>query len=174
MIDGQFFENDAGTVEKELLGKILCRKMPDGKVRKVIITETEAYPASDSACYGYGYEGNHGNKKKTPANAPLFEKGGTCCIYGGMILMVCGVAGKPDNVLIRAGVCKDSYCDGPCKVADALEADKRFHGVSAVDGKSGLWFEEGTKDNYIAVTRKGLGNSVCEEDRERKLRFFIL
>ena len=87
MIDRSFFEKDSETVAQKLLGKLLCRKMPNGEVYKMVIMETEAYPANDSCCYGYGYEGNHGNKKKTAANAPLFKIGGTCCIYGGMILI---------------------------------------------------------------------------------------
>ena len=80
VIDRSFFEKDAETVAKNLLGKLLCRKMPNRKILKMTVIETEAYPADDSACYGYGYEGNHEKKKKTKANAPLFETGGTCCI----------------------------------------------------------------------------------------------
>lgn len=175
MIDRNFFKNNSKTVAQELLGKFLCRKMPNGEIRKMIIMETEAYPANDSACYGYGYGGNHGNRKKTAANAPLFESNGTCCIYGGMILVVCGEIGKPDNVLVRAGIYNDNYYDGPCKVAHALGADKNFHGVDMLNKNSKLWVEENSdKKSIIAITRKGLCNCVCDDDRNRKLRFFAL
>lgn len=165
---------DAETVAKELLGKLLCRKMPNGEIVKLVIMETEAYPADDTACYGYGYEGNHGNKKKTAANAPLFEIGGSCCIYGGMLLIVCGAKEKPDNVLICAGICNDDYYDGPCNVANALSVDKTLHGISIAESRSKLWIEEKTANTYISVVRKGLGNSVTAEDQKRKLRFFAL
>ena len=136
--------------------------------------ETEAYPSNDSSCYGYGYEGNHGNKKKTTANAPLFEIGGTCCIYGGMILIVCGKIGKPDNVLIRSGIYNDNYYDGPYKVAGILETDKSLHGIDMLGGDSELWIEENMHKDVIAVMRKGISNYVDKDDRKRKLRFFAL
>ena len=167
------FEDSAETVAKELLGKYLCRKLPSGDIIRLRIMETEAYPAEDTACYGYGYEGNHGDKPKTPANAPLFEAGGTCCIYGGMILIVCGKTGQPDNVLIRAAVGEEEYYDGPCKVADALQVDKKFHGMDLTN-RSELWIEENPDHkNYIELKRKGLGKTATEEDKMRKLRFIV-
>ncbi len=174
MIDRSFFEKDSETVAQKLLGKLLCRKMPNGEVYKMVIMETEAYPSNDSSCYGYGYEGNHGNKKKTAANAPLFKIGGTCCIYGGMILIVCGQIGEPDNVLIRSGIYNDDYYSGPCKVAGILETDKSLHGIDMLAGDSELWIEENMHKDVIAVMRKGISNCVDEDDRKRELRFFAL
>lgn len=172
MIDRSFFEKDSETVAQKLLGKLLCRKMPNGEVYKMVIMETEAYPANDSCCYGYGYEGNHGNKKKTAANAPLFKIGGTCCIYGGMILIVCGKIGEPDNVLIRSGIYKDEYYSGPCKVANILGVDKSFHCIDMLNSNSKLWIEENTVNDYVAVKRKGLSGMISGEDKNSKLRFF--
>lgn len=174
MIDRSFFEEDAKTVAIKVLGKTICRKMPSGEIRKMVIFETEAYPSDDSACYGYGYEGNHGNKKITAAIAPLFETGGTCCIYGGMILIVCGKIGKPDNVLIRAGIYNDNYYDGPCKVANILDMDKSFQGIDMLDTNSELWIEENTVNDYVAVKRKALRGTISEEDKNSKLRFFAV
>ncbi len=172
--DRELFLQSAEIVAPMLLGKVLCRKMPNGEILRMIITETEAYPADDSACYGYGYEGNHGDKKKTAANAPLFELGGTCCLYGGMILIGCGEKGKPDNVLIRGGIHNGEYCGGPCTVANALKADKQLHGINITQDNSELWIEEKPGISYLAVARKGLSDTVCVEDKDRKLRFFAV
>ena len=47
-----FFHRDALTVASELAGKILARKLPDGTVVKIRITETEAYCGEeDKACH---------------------------------------------------------------------------------------------------------------------------
>lgn len=174
VIDRSFFEKDAETVAKNLLGKLLCRKLPNRKILKMTVIETEAYPADDSACYGYGYKGNHGNKKKTKANAPLFETGGTCCIYGGMILIVCAKKGKPDNVLIRSAVNEDGFYNGPCKIARALKINKAFHGTDTVRQNCELWIEENNDNDYVAVKRKGLSGAIKDKDKNSKRRFLAV
>ncbi len=174
--DLEFFIQSADQVAQKLLGSLLCRKMPNGEIRKMIIMETEAYPSDDSTCYGYGYEGNHGKKQKTIANSPLFERGGICCVYGGMILLVCGEKGKPDNVLVRSGIYNDDYYDGPCKLAKALCVDKKFHGTDILAKDSELWIEKKSCDEFVAIKRKGLVHSEFEnkDDNNNKLRFFAL
>lgn len=72
--DRHLFSAPAREVAPWLLGKVLCHQLPDGKILRARITETEAYPASDSACYGRDNE-------KTDATMPLFGEGGVCCIY---------------------------------------------------------------------------------------------
>jgi 3-methyladenine DNA glycosylase Mpg len=124
-----FFMQSADDIAPQLLGKIICRNLPEGQGKlRFRITETEAYCHDDSACYGYGYKGNHGSKNKTSAIAPLFEEGGKCCVYAGMLLIVCGEENVPDNVLIRKAGNRDTYCDGPFLLGKALKIDQGLHG----------------------------------------------
>ena len=60
---------DAVTTAKMLLGKWLCRRLPNGSVLKARIVETEAYCGeSDTAC--------HAHCGRTERNAPMCEVGG--------------------------------------------------------------------------------------------------
>ena len=172
--DSKFFSKSADVLAPLLLGKTICCNL-GGETVALIITETEAYCHDDSACYGWGYGGNYGFKKVTDAIYPLFETCGTCCIYGGMILISCSDKGIPDNVLIRAAVDEDEYYDGPCKVASALKADKTLHGKSMTDDSAEIWIENNNTDKrYVAVKRKGLRKTVALNDSENRLRFISI
>ena len=50
----KFFLQSAEVLAPLLLGKLLCKKFPDGAVRKLRITETEAYCEQDSASHSFG------------------------------------------------------------------------------------------------------------------------
>ena len=51
-LEKDFFARDALTVAPELVGKTLVRVMPDGEIRKLVISETEAYMGEkDTACH---------------------------------------------------------------------------------------------------------------------------
>lgn len=62
--DRKFFLQPAEVVAPQLLGKLLCRRIDGEKILKIRICEVEAYGAEDTANYGYGYEGNGGEKRK--------------------------------------------------------------------------------------------------------------
>lgn len=159
--------SDPVEAAKWLLGKVICRKLPDGEIMRLYITETEAYYYEDEACYGHG-------GKKTDANAPLFEQAGTCCIYGEMLLISCGVEGKSDNVLIRAAGNENTYCRGPIIVCDELRLEKIHSGIDILTSDE-LWLE-GTADERLCcqTTRVGLPESADKQSRESKHRFIIL
>lgn len=159
--------SDPVEAAKWLLGKVICRKLPDGEVVRLNITETEAYYYEDEACYGHG-------GKKTVATAPLFEQAGTCCIYGEMLLISCGIKGESDNVLIRAAGNKHTYCRGPIIVCDELRLEKIHSGIDILTSDE-LWLE-GTADKRrcCQTTRVGLPESVGKQSCESKHRFIIL
>ena len=149
-----------------LLGKTLCHKRPDGRVTRLVITETEAYDHDDPACYGYG--------GKTRDNAPLFEKGGTCCIYGEMLLIACGKEGEPDNVLIRRAGNETIYCGGPILVCEELGLEKADGGLDLLTSKA-LWLE-GTDELRACcrTQRVGLSDTLDREHRDLRHRFILL
>lgn len=161
------FIKSAETVAPWLLGKQICCTV-EGETRKLRITETEAYPASDSACYGY-------KKDPTEATAPLFRRGGTCCIYAGMLLISCGKEGEPENVLIRQAGNENIYCDGPIKLCNELKIGKSFHGTDLLAEDSMLWIEDDPIPvRHCATQRVGLSFEAKEEDREAPRRFITL
>lgn len=152
---------------KWLLGKVICRKLPDGEIVRLYITETEAYDYKDKACYGY-------DGKKTKDNKPLFKQAGTCCIYGEMLLISCGVEGKSDNVLIRAAGNENTYCRGPIIVCDELRLEKIHSGIDIL-ASDDLWLEGTDNERQCCqTTRVGLPESAGKQSREAKHRFIIL
>lgn len=166
----EFLFRSSEEAARELLGKVLCCEMQDKSVLRLRITETEAYPGKDSACYGK-------IGRPTEATAPLFGKGGTCCIYAGMLLIACGPEKEPGNVLIRcAGDSeKNIYCDGPMKVFDVLKKKKEeLHGRDLLAPGSVYLEDDGVLRNYCRTKRLHLGKTVLEKDREKQLRFVAL
>lgn len=169
MIDRSFFEKDAETVAQKLLGKVL--KINN---RKLIITETEAYPATDSACYGKDQEGN---QKITEATKPLFEKPGTVCIYGGMILISCNESGTPENVLIRRGGNESCYLEGPYSLGKYFDVSDSFyelHGADILSEDSIIKISEEPKIKFTKTTRVGLSANIKDDDYKKEFRFILL
>lgn len=94
----RFYDRSTLVVAKELLGKIIVRKIGK-KVLTGVIVETEAYTANDPAC--------HASRGQTPRNAVMFGKPGHAYvyfIYGNHYCLnaVCESHGRPGAVLIRA------------------------------------------------------------------------
>ena len=118
MPDREFFRQDAVTLARALVGKLLVRTFPDGRELRLRISETEAYlGVEDSAC--------HAHKGKTSRTEVLWRDGGTIYVYlcygmHEMLNIVSGTEGDPQAVLIR-GV--EGY-DGPGKLTKALGIDR--------------------------------------------------
>jgi len=127
----KFFERDAETVAKDMLGKFMKFGNCSG-----IIVETEAY-ASDGASHA---------AKRTKRSIPLFDTWGVTYVYlnYGMYHLVNFTCDKhgPGAVLIRAiepvkGVSLmkkrrktdkvEHLCNGPGKVCQAFGIDKKQH-----------------------------------------------
>lgn len=158
--------SDPVKAAKWLLGKVICRKISDKDVLRLYITETEAYYYEDEACYGH-------DGKITDANAPLFEQAGTCCIYGEMLLISCGIKGESDNVLIRAAGNEHIYCRGPVIVYEELQLNKKeFSGIDILTSDE-LWLE-GTADERRCCQTTRVGLPENKRGSDLKHRFIIL
>lgn len=72
----RFYDQDAVTLAKALLGKVLCRKLPGtDQILKGTIVETEAYP-------GVGDAASHSFKGvPTESSMPMFMEPGTAYVY---------------------------------------------------------------------------------------------
>lgn len=163
-LDKKFFMQDAEIVARELLGKILVRKL-SGKMLKAKIVESEAYydekdPAS-RAC-------RNGDLKET-----MKMKAGTILVYGihqqWLVNFVTGGAGKAEAVLLRAlePLNFQAKCNGPGLLTRALLVDKSFHKKEIPSEE--LWIED-SKEKIEIVERKRVG---IKRDLPKKLRFYI-
>jgi len=131
-----FFGRRADTVARDLIGSWLVVRGDDGRARRLVVFETEAYlGAHDLAC--------HGSKGITKRNATMFGPAGRWYVYlcyglHWMLNIVTGDEGVPAAVLIR-GVGEHV---GPGRVTKALGIDRSFDGRPA-SRAGGLWFEAG-------------------------------
>jgi len=185
----EFFSCDTKSVAKDLIGKYLVRKTPDGDLIGKII-EVEAYLGpKDKACHTYNY-------KKTERTKTMYEEPGTLYVYLIYGLYHClnvitEPRGRPCAVLIRQlypvkgielmrrnrnlkiGNQFKNLVDGPGKLCIALDITKdKFNGIDSCSSKSELYFAQGDnilKDKIILNTRIGI--DYAEEDKDLLLRF---
>ena len=130
----------------------------------------KVYEENDAACYGIDYKnGKYITQAPTPATAPLFETGGVWCIYGGMLLLVCGQKGVPENVLIREAGNEDHYCNGSFNLCKYLGIDKSLHREDVIFSDS-LWLkDDGAEREDCTAQRIRLGKDTGEDKKKKKL-----
>ena len=149
-----FYERDAETVAKELIGCIFFRDHPDGRTA-VRIVETEAYR-------GVLDPGSHGFRGVTPRTEVMYGPAARLYVYFtyGMhwcANVVCSEIGRCEAVLLRAGepvegidlmrrrrgdLAKDTLlASGPARLAQAMALDKSDNGASLLRG-SKVWCAE--------------------------------
>ena len=136
----QLLEQDAVAAAQELLGWELVRELPGGGEARVRIVETEAYDQSDAA--------SHSFRGKTPRTAVMFGPAGCLYVYFTYGLHYCcnvvvGPEGHGAAVLIRAvepvageellaknrgGKSGADLTNGPAKLCQALDIDRRLNG----------------------------------------------
>jgi len=145
-----FYKQDAITVAKKLLGKILVRIYEDGTMQRYRIIETEAYLGEeDLAC--------HASKGRTARTEIMYANGGCLyvyLIYGmyWMLNVVTGTENHPQAVLIR-GIERNI---GSGKVGRELKIDKSFYGENLLDSKR-IWIEDALEElNYSTAPRIGI------------------
>jgi DNA-3-methyladenine glycosylase len=135
VLDAEFFRRPALRVARELLGKHLVRRRPDGGRESAAIHETEAYIGpQDLAC--------HAARGLTPRTSVLFGPPGRWYVYfvygiHWMLNAVTGDEGYPAAVLIRGA----GPWIGPARLTRGLAIDKQFNGLEASE-RSGLWIED--------------------------------
>lgn len=130
---------------RDLVGKLLARRHPDGTVTRHRITEVEAYDGEkDLAC--------HAAKGRTKRTAVMYGPGGVWYVYlcygvHEMLNLVTGPADYPAAVLIR-GV---TDINGPGRLTKLLQIGRKLNGAAA-NRASGLWIE----DDGFKVVRASL------------------
>lgn len=196
-LDKKFYERDARRVAKELLGKILVRKI-NGKSIKCRIVETEAYiGAIDKASHAYG-------NKRTPRTEPLYGEAGLSYVYFiyGMYHCFNLITDKVDyasGVLIRAvepleGIDemsklrfnktydelskyqKKNLTNGPGKLCMAMKITREENKVQTLISDE-LYVEEPLEKyrlDFIEITEaKRIGIDYAEEAKDFLWRYYI-
>ena len=160
-----FFSKSADKVAKELLGKILCRKI-NGKILRAKIVETEAYfggedPASRAT--------QNGDLRQT-----MLMEYGTILVYGvhnnWLINFVANDEGKAEAVLLRAlePLNFQANTKGPGLLTKTLKINKEFH-KKKIYKNSEIWLESNNeKFGIVKSFRIGI-----KKDLPEKLRFYI-
>ena len=182
-----FYEPSARMVARSLLGHWLIRATPEGPTGGAIV-ETEAYLADDPACHGYGGEtARNGSMYGPPGHAYVY------LIYGMHFCAnaVCGRKGHAEAVLIRAIDSsvgqermaarrivrqKHHLTNGPAKLCEALDIDRRLDGADICAADSPLFIANNPgRDDFlhrygpvIVTSRIGLTKAA-----DQPLRFYL-
>lgn len=168
ILEKAYFSRPATVLAPDLIGKLLCRRMVDGTVRRWRITETECYfGEDDTAC--------HAHKGRTLRTDTLYREGGISYVYlcygiHSLLNLVTGVAEHPEAVLIR-GV---EGISGPGRVTKALGITCKENRLPLTP-ESGLWVEDdgSPRPPVAALPRVGIDYAE-KEDRERLWRYLVL
>ena len=166
----KFFERRTLVVARELLGKIIVRRIGKQKI-SVMITETEAYIGEKDLA-------SHARFGRTKRNAVMYGHAGVWYpyfIYGMHWMMNVTTEGfdRPAAVLIRAGIFveTDHVIRGPGLLAKALQVDASFYGKTATSAD--LYMEDrGLRPKKIIRTPR-IGIDYAGAYKDKKWRFVI-
>jgi len=130
-----YFDRATTEVARDLLGKVLCRRLESGKIIRGRITETEAYDGPED-------KASHAHKGVTPRNVVMFGAPGHAYIY-----LCYGVhwlfniktreKGYPAAVLIR-GV---EGISGPGRLTKHFQINSELNEI-LLTRVGGLWVED--------------------------------
>ena len=180
----EFYSRAALEVAPDLLGCVLVREI-NGERLAGRIVEVEAY-------YGQEDAASHAFRGPTERNRAMFGPAGRAYIYliYGMhycLNVVTGQEGRGEAVLIRAleplqGIeimkqrrGRDNVRDltnGPAKLCQALDIDKRLYGHDLTLGRI-LWIEAGPRPQEPVVTGPRVGVRGDERARTAPWRFYL-
>lgn len=160
-----FYARDAETVARELVGKVLVRRVDEDAwdeertVRRARITETEAYVGEHDLA-------SHSSKGRTARNEAMFGPPGRAYVYliYGMHHCLNVVTGKADEgqaVLLRAAEPLDGWdadLRGPGRLARAFGLTRAHDKADLVRGPGGLRVHggEGAPPRIEASARIGV------------------
>lgn len=193
-LDHAFFVKPCVTLAKDLLGKILVRKLSSGELLKGMIVETESYLGLvDKASHSF-------NGKKTDRNEAMFLKPGTAYVYSIYGMYYCfNISSLEEGsaVLLRAieplegittmqifrskrqkvasEIKHKELCNGPSKLCQSFKIEKEIFNKVDLCLSEDMWLEKGINidpDSIISCKRIGI-DSYGEEWANKPLRFYI-
>jgi DNA-3-methyladenine glycosylase len=147
-LDRRFYQRPTRTVARDLLGKLLVRRLPEGLVA-VRLVEVEAYlGVGDPAAHTFG-------GRRTPRNEVMWGEGGHLYVYFTYGMHhCCNVvtmrAGRPEAVLLRGAVpvlgepaivarrngrAGRTLLQGPARLCQGLGIDREDNGADLTSGE---------------------------------------
>ena len=126
---------------RDLLGRVLCRRVAPRRVLRGRVVEVEAYDGpQDRACHGF--------IGRTKRNEAIFRTGGIVYVYliYGMhhcLNVVTGENDYPSAILIRASEApvEGANASGPGRLCRVFDVDREQNGCSLAGRE--LWLEAG-------------------------------
>ncbi len=180
MLTEDFFKTDAIDLAQKLLGKLLVRKLPEGRMI-CRITETEAYMGvTDKGCHTFG-------GRRTARTETMYLPGGHAYIYliYGMyncLNVVANLEGIPEAVLIRGAVPVEANgafedfisakLNGPGKLCKSMRIDRSLNGIPLFAGDELYIYDDGYRDFDISSGPR-INIGYAEKDKDKPWRFFI-
>ncbi len=157
-------------VARALLGQHLCRRLPDGAVLKLPLTEVEAYDGPEDRA-------SHASKGRTSRNSVMFGPAGYWYVYlcYGMHWMLNIVTGDPDYpaaVLIRGA----GPHVGPGRLTKALAIGRELN-EKPCSPDAGLWLESSgglLEERRVAATPRIGVNYAGPDWASRPYRFVVV
>lgn len=164
----EFYQQPSLTVAQNLVGCMLCRAGPDGRLIRARIAEVELYTAAERGCHAYG-------NKKTPRNDAMFLAGGHAYVYlcyglHEMFNIVLGDAGMAAAVLVRAVEMPGG--NGPGRLTRQLGITRGLNKHDLTQGTE-LWVESRNGPAPIITTGVRIGIDFAGEDAFLPWRFAI-
>lgn len=162
-METEFYDRDPADVARDLLGKVLVRRLDDRTYRGRIV-ETEAY-------YGDDDPASRARRGRKRYNAPMFDGAGNLFIYNVHMYWMLNFTTRPVSaVLVRAvePLNFQANTSGPGRLTRELEIDKGLNGELACP-ETGVWVEPAEPPDRVA---RSLRIGVTE-DLDRPMRFFI-
>lgn len=183
-----FYRQDAITVARKLIGKLLVRNIM-GKKMVCRIVETEAYLGpEDKGCHAY-------QNKRTKRTEVMFKPGGYTYIYliYGMYYcfnVVTGREDKPEAVLIRSvepvsglemikknrdikSKQKEDLTNGPGKLCQALKIDNDLNRLDLVNQDVIYIENQPAEKDFEVAAGKRINIDYAEEYKNKLWRFYM-
>ena len=165
----EFYEKPAEELAKDLLGKILLRRV-EGKLRRARIVETEAY------C-GVRDLASHSSKGRTARTEVMFGPAGRAYVYfiygmHEMFNIVGGSVGDAQAVLVRGAEALDGWeadLIGPGKLAKAFGITRKDNGLDLSGDE--LFIVDDPEYRPRIVRTKRIGVDYAKRWKDRLLRF---
>jgi DNA-3-methyladenine glycosylase len=164
-----FFQRPAADVARELIGKILVRRLR-GKLLRARLIETEAYLGPDDLA-------SHAAKGRTQRTEVLFGAPGRAyvyLIYGmyEMLNVVAGAAGQGQGVLFRAAAPLDKWqanLSGPGRLTRAMQITRLQNGLNLTGTQ--LYLLDNPDYQPAVETTKRIGIDYARHWKDAPLRF---
>lgn len=150
-LDAGFYSRDVLEAAPDLVGKILCRKLPGGGEIRLRITETEAYRGEeDGAC--------HARFGRTPRTETMYLPGGYSYVYlvyglHHLLNVVTGKENEPQAVLIRA---MEAPFDGPAKWTRHMHITREHNGLWLPQNDQISIVDDGYRPEILTAPRVGI------------------